>query len=195
MKADHLHETIHVPSHYVSAATTPLYPKADLKSGPVIFLPMNAKLNVSGEDGAYVKLITGGFVFAKHVASLNMPQHDIVAVAELFINTPYLWGGNTRDGIDCSGLIQMALKACGRKCLRDSDMQQAQLGQTLRINDLDGLIRGDLVFWDGHVGIMYDQTQLLHANGYHMQTVIEPLRVAATRIAETHKPITSLKRL
>ena len=89
----------------------------------------------------------------------------------------------------------MALKACGQKCLRDSDMQEKQLGNSLQINDLDGLQRGDLVFWEGHVGIMFDQTQLLHANGYHMQTVIEPLKIAATRIAEIQKPIISLKRL
>ena len=185
----------HTPTHRVHVPSTLLYPKPDLKSQPVLYLPMNAKLRVTETVGNYFALANGGFVFAKHLAALNAVENDFVAVAEGFLNAPYLWGGKTIHGLDCSGLVQTALNACGITCPRDTDMQEQSLGHHLLINDLDGLQRGDLVFWAGHVGIMFNESHLLHANGFHMQTVIEPLAAAATRIAESHKPITSIKRL
>lgn len=186
---------VHSATHMVGVASTLLYPKPDLKSQPVLFLPMNAKLNVVSEHGQYSELATGGFVFTKHIAAAGAGLTDFISVAEKFLNVPYLWGGKTHHGLDCSGLVQTALHACGIEAPRDTDMQEKTLGTALQINDLDGLRRGDLVFWDGHVGIMFSESLLLHANGFHMQTVIEPLKLAATRIAESYKPITSLKRL
>ena len=120
---------------------------------------------------------------------------DFVGVAERFRHVPYYWGGKSVQGLDCSGLVQLALEACGIACPRDSDMQEQGLGTALQINDLDGLRRGDLVFWNGHVGIMTDSSTLLHANGHHMMVVAEPLREAVDRIAGQHGQITSLKRL
>jgi cell wall-associated NlpC family hydrolase len=171
-----------------------IYSKPDLKTQPAILIPMNAKLAVIAEHGQYSELATGGFVFTKHI-SANVAQSDYVAIAEKFLNVTYLWGGKTQSGLDCSGLVQTALHACGISCPRDADMQEKELGTALQINDLDGLKRGDLVFWEGHVGMMYDESNLIHANGFHMQTVIEPLKLAATRIADSDKPIRSLKRL
>jgi cell wall-associated NlpC family hydrolase len=194
VRSESLSATVRQTTHRVSVATTLIYPKPDLKTQPAILIPLNAKLAVIAEHGQYSELATGGFVFTKHI-SADVAQSDYVAIAEKFLNATYLWGGKTQSGLDCSGLVQTALHACGILCPRDADMQEKELGTALQINDLDGLKRGDLVFWEGHVGMMYDESNLIHANGFHMQTVIEPLKLAATRIADSDKPITSLKRL
>ncbi len=194
VRSESLNANVHPTTHHVCVASTLIYPKPDLKTQPAILIPMNAKLALMGEQEQYSELTTGGFVFTKHIRS-DVAQSDYVAIAEQFLNVTYLWGGKTLSGLDCSGLVQTALHACGISCPRDADMQEKELGKTLHINDLDGLKRGDLVFWAGHVGIMYDESNLIHSNGFHMQTVIEPLKLAATRIADSEKPITSLKRL
>ena len=194
VRSQNLNAVVQRTTHKVSVASTLIYPKPDLKTQPAILIPMNAKLAIIGEQGHYSELATDGFVFTKHI-SVGMAHVDYVAMAEKFLNVTYLWGGKTQSGLDCSGLVQTALHACGISCPRDADMQEKELGTALHINDLDGLKRGDLVFWEGHVGIMYDESNLLHANGFHMQTVIEPLKLAATRIADSDKAITSLKRL
>ena len=194
VRAESLGAVIHPTTHTVNVASTLLYPQPDLKSQPTQLLPMNAKLNVAIEHGQFSEVTTGGFVFAKHLTA-TLQKKDYVSIAETFLNVTYLWGGKTQQGLDCSGLVQTALQAAGISCPRDTDMQEKELGIELLINDLDGLKRGDLVFWEGHVGIMLDRSLLLHANGFHMQTVIEPLKLAATRISDSQKPITSLKRL
>ena len=194
VRSESLSTDVRPTTHRVNVAATLVYPKPDLKTQPAISIPMNAKLAVIGEQGQYSELATGGFVFTKHI-SADAAQSDYVAIAEKFLNVTYLWGGKTQSGLDCSGLVQTALHARGISCPRDADMQEKELGTALQINDLDGLKRGDLVFWEGHVGIMYDESNLIHSNGFHMQTVIEPLKLAATRIADSDKPITSLKRL
>ena len=194
VRSDSLTTAIYAATHHVCVASTLIYPKPDLKTQPAVLIPMNAKVNVIREEGQYSQLSGGGFVFTKHI-NTSASKGDYVSLAETFLNVTYLWGGKTQSGLDCSGLVQTALHACGIAAPRDTDMQEKTLGTALQINDLDGLRRGDLVFWEGHVGMMYDESLLLHANGFHMQTMIEPLKLAATRIAESHKPITSLKRL
>jgi cell wall-associated NlpC family hydrolase len=179
------------PTHKVSVPSTFLYPLPDIKSQVVTNLPMNAKLQIVASDEKFSKLSNGNYVFTKHVLPLNQFGSDFVNIAEKFLDVPYYWGGKTAQGLDCSGLVQTSLEACGISSPRDTDMQETQLGKKLMVNDLDGLRRGDLVFWKGHVGIMTDQKMLLHANGHHMMTVKEPLAEAVTRIAD---PITSIKR-
>jgi cell wall-associated NlpC family hydrolase len=179
------------PTHRVSVPSTFLYPLPDIKSQAATNLPMNAKLEIAASDEKFSRLSNGRYVFTKHVRPLNEFASDFVSIAEKFLDVPYYWGGKTAQGLDCSGLVQTSLEVCGISSPRDTDMQETQLGQNLLINDLDGLRRGDLVFWKGHVGIMTDQKTLLHANGHHMMTVKEPLADAVARIAD---PVTSIRR-
>jgi cell wall-associated NlpC family hydrolase len=125
-----------------------------------------------------------------------MTEADFVEVAERFLHVPYLWGGKTNLGIDCSGLVQVSLNAAGITAPRDTDLQEQALGAPLALDADLTLKRGDLVFWRGHVGIMRDETTLLHANAHHMLVASEPLSDARERIlAKTSQPVTAIKRL
>ena len=182
------------PTHRIVVPRSFVYPSANVKSPPLGWLPMGAAIAACPHDERFVTIEGGGFVIARHVAPLGAPMPDFVAVAESFIAVPYLWGGKTGLGLDCSGLVQVALDAAGRPAPRDSDMQESELG--VAVNDHAALRRGDLVFWKGHVGVMRDAETLLHANGHHMQVASEKLAEATTRIAEREGgPITSIKRL
>ena len=187
-------EALSVPTHRVATPSTLMYPQADIKSQPAVILPMNAQFEVVSSDEKFAMLSNGKFVYLNHLKRIGDFETDFVAVAEKFLDVPYYWGGKTIHGLDCSGLVQTALEACGVQALRDSGMQEKQLGRNLMINDLDGLRRGDLIFWKGHVGIMTDDKILLHANGHHMMTVKEPLSEAVERIIQTGSQITNIKR-
>lgn len=181
-------------THRVAVPSTPRYVSPDLKSQPASFLPLNAAVNVTGETGRYARLDDGHFVWAAHLRPFDQVAPDFVAVASQFLHVPYYWGGKTVQGLDCSGLVQIALQASGMKAPRDSDMQEQSLGAPLPLEAIGDLRRGDLVFWKGHVGIMLDRQSLLHANGHHMMTVAEPLGGAVERIAAVHGPVTSIRR-
>ena len=184
------------PTHKVSALGTFLYPAPSIKTPPLMHLAMNAGLSVRRSDANFAELESGGFVHARHIAPIDKNARDFVEIAERFVGTPYLWGGRTRIGIDCSGLIQIALEAAGISAPRDSDMQQAELGTSVPITaELDNLKRGDLVFWKGHVGVMLDSVMFVHANAHHMMVTIEPLPEAARRIAKTSDGIVAINRL
>jgi cell wall-associated NlpC family hydrolase len=180
-------------THRVAVLATQLYPKPDLKSQPVKHLSLQAALAVNGSEGDYSILATGGYVFTNHIREANTASPDYVSVAGMFLGVPYLWGGKSVAGLDCSGLVQLALHSTGKESPRDTDMQEHALGTSVLV-DAD-LQRGDLVFWDGHVGIMVNATDILHANGHHMMVMLEPFAEARTRIAATGKPVTSVKRL
>ncbi len=185
-----------VPNHRVQALGTFVYATPEIKSPPLMMLPLNAMVTVTRGNGHFVELETGGFVVARHVAPLDRPERDFVEIAERMIGTPYLWGGCTRIGIDCSGLVQTSLLASQIVAPRDSDMQQAELGTEVAITpDFDDLARGDLVFWKGHVGIMSDGVMMVHANAHHMMVAVEPLPEAAVRIAKTGGAVLAIKRL
>lgn len=182
-------------THRVSAIGTFLYGQPDIKSPPLMHLSINAPLAVAETGERFYRLTTGGYVIARHVAPLTKFARDFVDIAERLIGVPYLWGGRTRVGLDCSAVVQIAMQAAGLSCPRDSDMQEAEVGASLLVpDDLNGLRRGDLVFWKGHVGIMVDGVMLLHANAHHMAVVAEPLSTAKQRIVRTGSEISSIKR-
>ncbi|MDP4003912.1 C40 family peptidase [Methylobacterium sp. NEAU K] len=182
------------PTHRVTALRTFLYPEPDLKRPVRAHLSLGARLVVTGERGPYLET-PGGYVYARHCAAAAHREADYAATAERLVGTPYLWGGRTSLGLDCSGLVQLCLDAAGLPCPRDADMQERDLGQPLPL-DFDGLRRGDLVFWRGHVGMMRDARTLIHANGHHMAVAVEPLAGAVARILEnSFGPVTGLRRL
>ena len=180
-------------THWVSAPDAWLFSAADIKSPPVSALPMNAQLSVAGQSGAFHVVGTLGFVHDRHVSSLAERLTNPLGVAKAFLGTPYLWGGRTRRGIDCSGLIQAALMACGLPCPRDTDQQRKALGNAV---DPASIRQGDIVFFPGHVGMMASDTDLLHANAFWMNTVIEPLADVTGRLRPDHaEPILAVRRL
>lgn len=164
------------PTHTVRALRTYAFSAPSIKAAPTGLYSMNAVIAAEGQEGRFVKTAGGWFV-QEHLAPADHAETDYVAVAERFVGTPYQWGGRESLGLDCSGLVQQAFYASGRVCLRDSD-QQAAMGEPV-----ETLRRGDLVFWRGHVAIMINQTDIIHANGWHMAVVIEPLAEAIARIS------------
>jgi cell wall-associated NlpC family hydrolase len=159
----------------------------------VDFLPLNALVQSAGGEGDYLRLAnTGHYVFARHLVPLERLESDFVLVAQRFVGVPYVWGGKTFAGMDCSGLVQTALAATGVWAPRDTDMMARDLGRAIAIADAG---RGDLVFWKGHMGIVLEEDRLLHANGFHMQVAVEPLGAALARIEKAAGPVTAVKRL
>ena len=196
LPADAITSNILPASHRVQALGTFLYATPDIKTPPLMHLALNTLLSIRSSDERFAELAQGGFVIARHISSVDRMARDYAEIAERFVGTPYLWGGRTRIGIDCSGLVQTALEAAGQSAPRDSDMQQAELGHEVEFDEaLDGIERGDLVFWHGHTGIMLDSVLMVHANAHHMAVTVEPLPEAAARIAKTGGPITAIKRL
>jgi cell wall-associated NlpC family hydrolase len=185
------------PTHRVATLRTHAYPGSAIKLPPRMALSLGAQLRIVRQDGDFSVSEDGLYLWSRSVAALSANEPDWVAVAERFIETPYLWGGRTSEGIDCSGLVQTALTAGGIVSPRDSDMQEAMLGEAVAVDDPSAsLARGDLIFWKGHVGIMRDTVTLLHANGWHMKTVSEPLAQARVRIgANGGGAVTSVRRL
>ncbi|MFT4716369.1 MAG: cell wall-associated NlpC family hydrolase [Paracoccaceae bacterium] len=181
-------------THQISANSSHVYAQPDMKSGAITPLSFGSSLAISDEAGNFAALNTGGFVPRQHVSPLDQTASDFVTVFERFLGVPYLWGGDTIWGMDCSGALQLALYAAGHDCPRDSDMQQAELGSQL---DHDApLQRGDLIFWSGHIGVMRDTETLIHANAHHMAVASEPLIGAVERIrAKGDGNVTSRRRL
>jgi cell wall-associated NlpC family hydrolase len=180
-------------THRVSALRTLAFPGPSIKLPPVAGFSLGCRLVVSRTDGP-LAVTPSGYVPARHLAPVDSTEADFVAVAERFVGVPYLWGGKTSLGIDCSGLVQLALTAAGIACPRDSDMQERALGEAIS-TDVAGLRRGDLVFWKGHVAIVRDADTLVHANAFHMAAAVEPTAAAVARIAAGGTPIRSVKRL
>ena len=183
------------PTHRVVALRTLVFPGPSIKLPPLEALPLGSRLAVTRIETPFALTASGGFIPARHVAPLDTSESDFVALAERFVGAPYLWGGKTSLGLDCSGLVQVALAACGIRCPRDSDMQEKALGQPVAAPDLSDLRRGDLLFWKGHVAIVRDRSTLLHANAFHMAVASEPINEAIARIHAAGSEPTSVRRL
>ena len=185
------------PTHRVSVLRSFLYGGPSIKLPPMAALSIGSCVTVVDHKDQFAITHRGHCLIADHLVPVDHYETDFVSIAERFIGIPYYWGGKTSLGLDCSGLVQIALDTIGQSAPRDSDMQEKQLGRALEIDAaLSDLKRGDLIFWKGHVGIMRDTNTLLHASGHHMLVVSEPLSEAVTRIAAKNAgPITSIKRL
>lgn len=178
-------------SHKVSAVRTLAFPGPSIKLPPLHGLPFGAQVELDRIEGA-LAFTSAGYIPFRHLVPIADKGSDFVGVAERFVGSPYLWGGKTSLGIDCSGLVQIALNACGHHCPRDTYMQEASLGQP---GSVSGLRRGDLIFWHGHVAIARDTQTMIHANAFHMAVAIEPIAEAVARIRDMGSEITSVKRL
>jgi cell wall-associated NlpC family hydrolase len=199
------------PTHRVAALRTFVFPGRSIKAPPIDALSLGSRVAVKSrhptlphlrgkvgwgsDSGELTDLVSGFYIPTRHLAPVENTEPDFVAVAERFVGVPYLWGGKTSLGIDCSGLVQIALTASGVACPRDSDMQERALGAALPIDDLAGLRRGDLLFWKGHVAIVRDERSIVHANAFHMCVAIEPIGDAVRRIADAGSPIASPRRM
>ncbi|MBI1868806.1 MAG: C40 family peptidase [Methylocystis sp.] len=192
--ANVLWREINKPTHRLCAPRSFVYPRPNIKEPPLLALPLGAELEIVGDEGAFAVTSEGGLVFRAHLVGVGEPVADFVSVAETLLGAPYLWGGKTSLGVDCSGLVQASLLLAGVDAPRDTDLQEAALGETLE--EGAALQRGDLVFWRGHVGIMRDGATLLHANATHMLVSSEPLQdVRARNLRSGAGPVTSIRRL
>jgi cell wall-associated NlpC family hydrolase len=178
-------------THKIAVPRTFVFPGPDIKLPPVDALPMGATVAIARTQDSFA-VTAHGFIPARHVVPLAQNEPDFVAVAERFVGVPYLWGGKSSLGLDCSGLVQVALTAAGITCPRDSDMQENALGKT---TSLAGLQRGDLIFWKGHVAIALGRNSMIHANAHHMAVAVEPVGEALARIGASGSQVTSVRRL
>ena len=180
------------PTHKIAVPRAFAFAGPDIRLPPAVALPMGARVAVTRQDERFAVTALGWHIPKVYLAPVKVRQPDFVAVAERFVGTPYLWGGKTSLGLDCSALVQISMQAAVLSCPRDSDMQELALG---KLSSLASLRRGDLVFWKGHVAIAIDPDTLLHANAHHMMVAIEPTDDAIMRIKAAGSEVTSVRRI
>lgn len=188
-------------THRVAVLASPLYPEAELRRPAITLLSLGSAVRIVGHavvrDLEYALLEDGTAVVASHLVPVDQAlDSDFVRIAERFVGLPYLWAGRSGRGVDCSGLLQLALQLSGAEALRDTDMQERSLGTEIERPDaLSSLRRGDLIFWKGHVAIVSGTNEILHASGYHMLVAKDPLDTVVDRLEGKGLPITSIRRL
>ena len=183
------------PTHKITATRTFAFPGPSIKLPPIEAPVMGARFTIIREESIFAVTDEGWYLPRRHLGRLDEHAPDFVAVAERLVGTPYLWGGKSCLGVDCSGLVQLSLSAAGLLCPRDSDMQQHALGRALEANEWSRLERGDLIFWEGHVAIVRNAETIVHANAHHMATVIETTKDANGRIRAAGGDIIAVKRI
>ncbi|EJZ22008.1 NlpC/P60 family protein [Rhizobium sp. Pop5] len=196
LPADTLSQGKPAPTHIVTVQRSFVYPEPELRKPHQAILSMGSRVHVAGEAEArgnhYVVLEDGTALFSRHVQPIGaLDGTDYVAIAARFLETPYLWGGRSGLGIDCSGLVQLSMLMTGRKAPRDTDMQAASLGEPI---DRAEIRRGDLVFWKGHVAVFEDPETILHANGHSMTVARENFEAAVKRIGWLYEQPTGYRR-
>jgi cell wall-associated NlpC family hydrolase len=180
------------PTHKVAVPRTLGFLGPDIKLPPVTALPIGALLAIVRQQERFAVTANGWHIPAVHLVPIKARQPDFVSVAETLLGAPYLWGGKTSLGVDCSGLVQVALQVAGHLCPRDSDMQELALGKSSLLADLR---RGDVIFWKGHVAIARDSETILHANAHHMAVAIEKASAAIARIKAAGSDVSSVRRI
>ena len=185
----------HTPAtHRVCVRQSLGFREPDLKTPDPTPLSMGSLVTVTGKQSGFLATSDGLFLPQNHLIPVDSAESDPVTVAERLLGAPYLWGGNSAFGLDCSGLVQIALNACNQACPGDSDQQKQRLGVALP--DGEPARRGDLMFWKGHVAWVADPKTLVHANAFHMAVAYEPIADAVARIdSQGDGPLTAHKRL
>ena len=174
-----------IPTHRVAALRAHVFPRPDLKAPPVTALSFGSRVAVRSWTEGYAEILPGGWVSGVALGPPEPQAGDPVSVAERFMGVPYLWGGRSSAGLDCSGLVQLAMAECGIPAHRDSHVQEKSLGNPVDCPPPGQFRRGDLVFLPGHVGLMWDDALLLHANATAMAVSLDPVELVAARVEAT----------
>ena len=182
------------PTHEIKELKTFVYQRPDIKSPVIKELSMGSRVSLKEKGENFICLKEGGWIVKKHVVELNIKEASFIAVAKKYIGTPYLWGGRSSNGLDCSALVQLSLSRVGILAPRDTDQQEETVGCFCGKNP-EGIEKGDLLYTQGHVAISSGRDLVLHANVHHMRVVEEPLQAFLSRLDETDHQLRSIKRL
>ena len=190
---DHISCKLQENTHEVTALRAFVYKQPDIKASIITCLSMASQLSITHSRGLFAYIENLGWIFEKSIRTLGGVESDFVSVAQKFTGTPYLWGGRSSFGIDCSGLVQLSLRRVGVLCPRDTDQQASSVGSPVN-DEITKLLRGDLIYVNGHVAIMVNPHTILHANAFHMSVELESLEDFLSRLKQDNIHIAQMRR-